>query len=125
MHPIVGYRVWSAHALDIIAAGLLNILIEVAIDFLNLLDFHVNAKCPSDINSEAAQQWLPEGVLLYALLRQAPKYITQYEILALEIWSIFITCRLALCDRLSHCLDKLMRSLLKLHFFSRRLDWLY
>ena len=54
MHPIVSNRVRSAHALDIIAAGLLNILTEFAIDFLNLLDFHVNAKCPSNINSEAA-----------------------------------------------------------------------
>ena len=54
MHPVVGYRVWSAHALDIVAAGLLNIPIEVAVDFLNLLDFHVDAKSPANIDSEAA-----------------------------------------------------------------------
>ena len=54
MHPVVGDRVWGAHAFDIVAAGLLNILTEIPIDFLDLLDFHVNAKCPSNINSEAA-----------------------------------------------------------------------
>ena len=80
MHLVIGDRVWSAHTLDIFAAGLLNILTEIAIHFLDLLYFHVNAKRSANIDSETSQEWLPEGVLLDALVGQAPENVSQAKV---------------------------------------------
>ena len=81
MQLVVCNRVRSAHTLDVFAARLLNILTKVAVHVLDLLDFHVDAKRSANIDSEAAQEWLPEGVLLYALLGQAPEDVTHPDIL--------------------------------------------
>ena len=58
----------STHALDVVAARLLNIFTEIAIQILNLLDFQVNAQSPANVHTEAAQQGLPEGVFLDSLV---------------------------------------------------------
>ena len=58
----------STHALDVVAARLLNIFTEIAIQILNLLDFLVNAQSPANVHTEATQQGLPEGVFLDSLV---------------------------------------------------------
>ena len=58
----------SAHALDVVAARLLNIFTEIAIQILNLLDFQVNAQRPANVDAEAPQQGFPEGVFLDSLV---------------------------------------------------------
>ena len=60
----------SAHALDVVAARLLNIFTEIAIQILNLLDFQVNAQRPANVDAEASKQGLPEGVFLDSLMTQ-------------------------------------------------------
>ena len=69
----------SAHALDVVAARLLNIFTEIAIQVLNLLDFQVNAQRPANVDAEAPQQGLPEGVFLDSLVahRRPKDLVTQ------------------------------------------------
>ena len=71
MDLLVRNIVWRSHALYVVSARLLNIFTEISTQVLNLLDFQVQAQCSANIDAEASEERLPEGVFLDSLLIQA------------------------------------------------------